>query len=71
MNLDEFEKNVITQKDYITKKELIAGGLLEGTQTSKSVKTRTLASTILEVIYGNDYGTKTDHYGDWSDEGTC
>ncbi|WP_286924715.1 hypothetical protein [Flavobacterium sp. UBA4197] len=71
MSLDDFEKNVITQKNVITKKELINGGLLTGTQTAKPYKTHTAMSTILEWIYGNDYGTQTDTAGDWNDEGTC
>ncbi|WP_300488310.1 hypothetical protein [Flavobacterium sp.] len=71
MSLDDFKKNVITQKNVITKKELVNGGLIAGTQTTKPYKSSTVMSTILEVIYGNDYGTQTDASGDWYDEGTC
>lgn len=70
MTLDEFEKKVITQKDYINQRKIV-GGLTNGTHTTKQHKTSTAASTLLEVLYGNDYGTKTDTLGDWDDEGTC
>jgi len=71
MSLDDFKKNVITQKNVITKKEFVNGGSFAGTQTTKPYKTNTTISAILEWIYGNDYGTQNDASGDWYDEGTC
>ncbi len=72
MNLEEFEKNHLDQKNVITKGEFIKGGH-DGTATTWTDQTEYYdgyAETLL-ILIGGTNPTTTDSHGDWDDEGTC
>lgn len=75
MNLKDFKNNCLSQKDVITRTDLISGGMHgEGTQTSNTTQTSTItgwASVIYAIAAHDTPPTIDDHSGDWDDEGTC
>lgn len=73
MNLDDFKKNVITQKNVITHQASVIGG--NGTQTKEVKRTAIHSNQLLQlaadVVLGADVAYKNDNIHDWDDEGTC
>ena len=74
--IEEFEQNVITQKNVITLNENVFGGMHgEGTATERKTQTSNVSGQgLVEIaftILGADPGSHTDTTHDWNDEGTC